>query len=372
MIPGMTWAGLVWKNLLRRPARSGLTITGVALGVALIVALLSITEGVRTTASEILHVGRADFGIFQGGVSDFTRSLLPEALAGQVAREDGVEETSRVFLFVTPVEAEPSFLVFGLDPADFAARRLVVVEGRAAAGEEATLGTRAARTLGLGVGDALPVAGRTFRIAGLHQSGNEFIDSGAVLPLPAVQELAQRPDEVTSIGVTVEPGRRPQDVAAALERRFPGATAITEPGQAVRVDTSSRLILDAGWVVAALALIVGGIGVTNTMAMSVFERFREIGILRAVGWPTRRIAGLIVSEALAICLLALVVGVGLGVLAAHLFTASGSLSALIEPRLTGSVLAWGVAFALGVGLLGAAYPTWRAIRLTPVRALQHE
>jgi len=156
-----------------------------------------------------------------------------------------------------------------------------------------------------------------------------------------------------------------------LEKRF-GITAIVEPGQAVKVDTSSRLILDVGWVISVLALIVGGIGVTNTMAMSVFERVREIGILRAVGWRSWRIAALIVSEAIGISLVALAFGLGLGVLAAHLFTAQTGLSTLVTPDFNAGVFAWGLAFALGVGIIGAAYPAWRALRLSPIEALRRE
>jgi putative ABC transport system permease protein len=121
-----------------------------------------------------------------------------------------------------------------------------------------------------------------------------------------------------------------------------------------------------------LALIVGGIGVTNTMAMSVFERTREIGVLRAVGWPARRVGAMILCEAAGICLIALGVGCALGALAAEMFVGRSALSGLITPTFTPSTFAWGAAFALGVGLLGALYPTWRAVRLTPIEALRHE
>ena len=77
---GVTWAGFVWRNLWRRPARTALTAAGVAIGVGLIVALLSIAAGVRNTAIDLIHIGRADFGVFQEGASDLTRSLLPESL----------------------------------------------------------------------------------------------------------------------------------------------------------------------------------------------------------------------------------------------------------------------------------------------------
>lgn len=366
----MTWAGLVARNLLRRPARTALTAAGVAVGVGLIVALLSIAAGVRRTANDLIHVGRSDFGLFQEGAADLTRSLLPESLARRVASDPGVASVARIFLRVGTVQGRQSFLVFGLAPGEFAARRLVVTSGRRARGNEMLVGDRS--SLDVRPGGSVRVDRRRFRVAGLYHTGDRFEDIGAVLPLRVVQELAQRPAEVTTLGISVRPGARPRVVADRLEQRFPGLVAVTEPGQAVKVDTSSRLILNAGWIFSLLALIVGGIAVTNTMALSVFERVREIGILRAVGWPTMRIAGLIVSEAIGIGLCALGAGLGLGYAGAELFTEHGGLSALVDPDFTAGVFAWGLAFALGVGLLGAIYPAWRATRLTPVEALRRE
>ena len=85
----VTWAGLVCKNLLRRKVRTGLTVAGVAIGVGLIVALLSITAGVKHTANDLIHVGRSDFGVFQQGASDLTRSVLPESLDAKVRSDPG-------------------------------------------------------------------------------------------------------------------------------------------------------------------------------------------------------------------------------------------------------------------------------------------
>src|SRR5689334_11894003 len=368
----VTWPGLILKNLLRRKVRTALTIAGVAIGVGLIVALLSITNGVKRTAGDLVHVGRSDFGLFQSGAADLTKSLLPESLSTGVRRTKGVSQVARVFLLVGAAEHSDSSLVFGYVPGEFPERRLVVVAGARPRGNEALVGDGAARIYRLRVGGFVETGKRRFRVAGIFHSGNPFVDRGIVLPLAAVQQLAQRPNEVTTLAVIVDLGETPKAVAKRLEAKFPGIKAIVEPGQAVKVDTSSRLIITAGWIFSLLALIIGGIGVTNTMAMSVFERVREIGIMRAVGWTSARIAALIVGEALAIGAIALGLGLLGGWLAADLFTEHSSLSSLTDADFTGGVFAWGLAFALGVALLGALYPAWRAVRLTPIEALHRE
>jgi putative ABC transport system permease protein len=356
----VSWAGLIARNLRRRAARTALTAAGVGLGVGLIVALLAITNGVHRTAGDLTHVGRADFGLYQSDVSDFTRSLLPESLAAEVARQTGVESAANVKLLVVD-----GTLVFGLDSVEFPYKRLVIVDGRRSA-------VMAGDHSGKRVGETLRLGARTFTVGGIYHSGDRFEDLGLVLPLHTVERLAQRPKEVTSIGVTVKLGHNVHTVATRLQERYPGIAAVTEPGQAIKVDTSSRLILTTGWIVSVLALIIGGIAVTNTMAMSVFERTREIGILRAIGWPATRVGALIVSEAIAICLLALAAGCGLGVVAASVFVGHTDLSGLISPVFSIGTFAWGLAFALGVGVIGALYPAWRAVSLEPVAALRHE
>ena len=141
----------------------------------------------------------------------------------------------------------------------------------------------------------------------------------------------------------------------------------------MNVDTSRRLIIDVGWVISLLALIVGGIGVTNTMAMSVFERVREIGILRAVGWPGRRIAALIVSEALGSRSSRSRSGSASACSPPHLFTAQTGLSGARVARRSPPACSAGASRSRSASAsLGAAYPAWRALRLSPIEALRRE
>src|ERR671937_1515878 len=204
----------------------------------------------------------------------------------------GVAATGRISLYVTN-----DGLVFGFARGEFPAQRLVITHGGRAVGDEALVGDERAGAKHLKPGDSVSVGRRRFRVAGIFHTGDPFEDGGIVLPLRVVQRLAGRPRDVTTISVAVSVAARPREVARRLERAYPGTIAVTEPGQAVKIDTSSSVIVSTGWIISLLALIVGGMAVTNTMAMAVFERVREIGILRAVGWPDRRIAALIVSEA---------------------------------------------------------------------------
>src|SRR5207244_9196590 len=190
------------------------------------------------TATDRSQLGRAAFGLFQGGAVAFPRSLLPNSLAARVRGRPGVEDAAPLKLLVTSVNGHDGVLVFGLEPGGFPAQRLVVVAGRRG---EALVGDHAARRLHLRPGDRLDVGERSFEVAGVYHSGNSFEDGGLVLPLGLVERLAGHPGEATTIAVAVAPGRRPAAVASELRRRFPGLAAVTDPGQAVKVDTSSRL-----------------------------------------------------------------------------------------------------------------------------------
>src|SRR5262249_20056890 len=202
---------LVWRNLLRRPARTLLTAAGVALGVGLIVALLSISTGVQRTADDLIHVGHADFGLFQADVSDFSRSLLPDRLAAEIAREPGVRAVARLKLYATP--GSGSFFVFGLDPNEFVWRRLVLLRGHAPGPGETLAGDKH----GASVGQILNLSRtRSFRVSGIYHSGDGFEDNGAVVPLRVAERLAQRPGEITTVAVAVQPGQSTADVAKRL------------------------------------------------------------------------------------------------------------------------------------------------------------
>ena len=357
-------------DLRRHRGRTLLSATGIAIAVAMIVALLSLSAGVERSASGLIHLGGSEVGLFQAGVGDLTASALPEDLVEQVKRVPGVRDAAPVAVATGELPAERSFLVFGVEPDSFVVRRLVFAAGGPPAGPgEAALGDAAAADLGLGVGDSLPLSGGPVRITGVYHAGVAFEDQGAALPLPAVQDMLGRSGDVTTIGVSVAPGASASEVGSRLERTFRGTTAISEPSQVSRVDTNSLIVRKAAVVFAALALLVGGVAVMNTMLMAVLERRGEFALMLAVGWPRRLVAELVVQEAVILSLAGALAGLALGAGAGELLVRALGASALVSPHVTLWTLGQAVLLAVATGVLGSLYPAWSITRLRPAEAL---
>jgi putative ABC transport system permease protein len=132
---------------------------------------------------------------------------------------------------------------------------------------------------------------------------------------------------------------------------------------------SSTAMLNA---ISLLAILVGGVGVLNTMLMSVLERTREIGVLRALGWRWQAVMGLILREALLIGMLGGLAGVLIAFALAGLMRLNTSLGSWVDPVWTAGVFLRAIGVALLLGVAGGLYPAYRATRLPPVEALRYE
>jgi putative ABC transport system permease protein len=362
---------IISTNLLRRSARTLFTASGIAVGVATIVALLSFTQGLKDTAAGFVHLGGSDLGVFQANVSEPTASVLPASIVGRLASRPQVARATPLLLIVEAVKADPAAIVFGADPNGFFTQSLVITAGgRAPAGaQDALVGDRLAAQLHLRPGGVLAVKGHTYRIAGIYHSGILFEDSGAVLSLAAAQRLTGRLGEETDVVVELAPGRRASTAARSIERAFLGTQVITDPQQALRAAASSTLISKAILVIVVIALIVGAISVANTMAMSIIERQGELGLLSTVGWSPARVASLILGEGIAVSTLGAAAGLLLGVIGSGLLVGALGVSAYVSPSVTAWGLGRGLLVGVAIGVLGGIYPAWRVTRMTPLRAL---
>jgi putative ABC transport system permease protein len=360
---------LIANNLMRRRARTLLTALGVAVGVAMIVALLALTQGLQSSAAGLIHLGGSDLGVFQAGVSDPTASMLPESLAQRLDHNPLVERATPIVLLVEAIPGQPAAVTFGVRPGSFFMRNLVFLSGGAPAPGQVALGEALAHALHAHPGARVRVKGATATVSGVYRTGILYEDSGAVIPLAAAQALNSRSGEATLIAVQLAPGSPARRAGARLERELPGTEVISTPEQAARAGANGVLISNAVNVIIVVALIVGGISVTNTMVMATMERQGELALLATVGWSARQVGGLIIGEGIAVSLLGAALGLLLGVLGSLGLVAGLGVSSYVTPVITAWGLGRGLLVGIAIGVLGGLYPAWRATRLPPLKGL---
>jgi putative ABC transport system permease protein len=361
--------GLIGVNLSRRRARTLLTSIGIAVGVATIVALLALTAGLKNSAAGLIHLGQADFGVFQKAASDPTQSQLPLTMKDRLLKVEGVADVSPLQLVTEPLKSEPSALVFGVEPGGFVEKRMVLTAGRKPKDGEVTIGDTLAEEDHFAVGDRITLKGQRYPIVGIFHSGVTFEDQGALVTLATSQEMTGEPDTATTMAVVFDRRTSLKTVKRRIEKLFPGTMAITDPGEAARADTNGLLISKSVVVIAMLALIIGGIAVTNTMIMAVLERQSEFGLLSAVGWSPRQVALLVFGEGVGVSLVGAGLGLGLGVGLSEFGVRALSASAFVTPDITAWGLGRGLIVGIAIGVLGGLYPAWRAARLEPAQVL---
>ncbi len=361
---------LIASNLGRHKARTAATAFGIALGVGIIVALLSVGAGLKRTASELVHLGQADMGIFQAGVSDPTASVLPTAFAERLESRPDVAQATPLLLVVAGVHQNPAAIVFGVDPQGFVAQREVISEGTRSMGpNDILVGDRLAAQLRLHPGSTLTVKDTPFKVAGIYHTGVFFEDTGATVDIAAAQRLEHRPGDATTVAVQLPPDEPQATAEAAIRKAFPGITVIGTADDPSRIGANGELVHKAVTIIAALALIVGGLGVANTMAMAVLERERELALLSAVGWRRLRIAFLVLGEGIATSILGAGVGLLLGVLGADALNRALDVSAVVSPRVTLWTIGQALLIGVSIGVLGGLYPAWRGTTVSPMRLL---
>ncbi len=370
----MSFFTIVTRGLLRRPVRTGLTLLGISIGIAAVVALVGISWGYEKSIGRQLDVIGIDMV-----VSNMSGGLLPkvfdDTLETKVAAIPDVVETTSVLMLMLSVEDAPLMMVSGREWEGFTWDKLRVVEGRMPrdANERAVvLGRMAAEGLRKKVGDKVQIEADELDVVGIVD-GQAVVENGAIiLSLPVLQEVTSNQGKVNFVDLRLTPNLGKAGISRLrdhIKEIFPEGRAI-EASEVVGTSQGFQIARAMSWSTALLAIIVGVLGVMNTMLMTVFERTHEIGILLAVGWKKRRIINMILCESALLGFLGGVTGVALGALGLKVLEQTTHIRGILEPDLSPRLLLTSIGIAVVVGVISGLYPGWRSSRLSPALALQ--
>ncbi|MDI6724130.1 MAG: ABC transporter permease [Methanobacterium sp.] len=380
----MNYIGLIVKNPFRNKTRTSLAIIGIAIGIATIVALGLITDGLKESTESTLKAGGAEITVIQAGTDGFMSGSIDEAYVTDIRNVSGIKDTTGILRTNVRLEEGSSssfgpggFIVNGINSDKLNLVGIDSINGKSFSDSDANeiiIGKTAAQNLNKTVGDTITIFNRDFKITGIYESGNFITDAGAYISLNKLQNLTNSENEVTTIAVKINDNANATEVGNAIENAYPDELSTTTAAdQMGRINQGLSFIDTATWAISLLAIIIGGVGVINTMIMSVYERTREIGVLKAVGWKSRRILGMILGESIVLTLIAALVGIIVGIVGVEvLLSITPSTQGILEPAYSLELFIRALGIALLVGIIGGIYPAYRASRLAPTEALRYE
>ena len=383
----MRFSTFVFRNVLRRPIRSTLTITGMAVAVTAVVALVGLSDGF--TVSMRQQYQGVSLIVTRNDSVTVVNTTMPEKVRLDIEALPQVEATCPGLLSINPIdELGPDPLAIqGWPAGNYRFGTLKMLSGQMLAkddlGKKAIIvGENLAQLKSLKVGDKLTISDEKYRIAGLYESTVDMENNMVLMLLPEAQKAFGKvnPPEITGCTVTLRENS-PENVQAvttaiqtriADENHLAGKLRASSPEAFLQANNQIRMFRGFAWAVSLIALLIGGIGVLNTMFMSVFERTREIGILRAIGWRPRRVMRMILWESVALSIGGGIVGTlaGLGII--RLLGFVPVLAGPVHSAINGTIVMEGFSIAIMVGVIGALYPAYRGSRLLPTEALRHE
>jgi len=243
---------------------------------------------------------------------------------------------------------------------------------------EVVLGDLLAQNLNKKPGDTITILGETFTVTGIFHGGTALETGAVIMPLDQMQIISSREGQVTAFHVRLRPTpagesydhyvKRVQTEIEALEPGVRAEAAAERAGNNQIVDLAHSV----AWGTSSIALLIGIVGIANTMAMSVFERTREIGILRALGWKGRHVILLILTEAAGLGFAGGLLGIVVGWGALRILSIMPQTASVVSTSVSPVHLFESLLIAIGSGLVAGAYPAWRGARLSPVEALRYE
>ncbi len=388
----MNYLGLIIKNPFRNKTRTALAIVGISVGIMVIVALGLVTSGLQSSSQSTLKSGAAEITVSQAGSGNqpgFSSGSINASRVADIKTISGVKDVSGILSTAVnldgSISTEQTFgpgglTITGIESGKLNLEGITSVNGTIFNDDanEVIIGKSFAENQNKSIGDTITLFNQTFKITGIYETGSFLTDGGAFISLTKLQNLTaqnQTSDNtrISNILVKVTDDANVTSVSQTIKDTYPDElSTITAAEQAERMNSVLSVIDSASWAISLLAIFIGGVGVINTMIMSVFERTREIGVLKAVGWKSRRILGMILGESIVLTLIAAVIGTVVGIVAVEVGLMLLGAGDILKPVYSIDIFLRAFGVAILVGIIGGIYPAYRASKLAPTEALRYE
>jgi putative ABC transport system permease protein len=397
----------VWIGISTHKLRSFLTMMGIVIGVAAVIILMSIGKGATTEilsniesmGSDLVTIrpGAFTFGGIRGGAAETLTVEDGEAIAEQVPYISAVVPSYSSNLQLVVGGENTNSSVTGTTPDYMEVNNLEIASGAffteydyQRGAKVAVLGANVKETL-FGddnpIGQQMRMGGNIVRVVSVLEAKEVMMgpDDAIFIPLTAMQQMVAQPRTaqgervVSSISLTVTDEEQADYVVeeittllrsrhrlSAIEEDDFNIMSMQEIAETISEATGTMTLLLGA--IAAISLLVGGIGVMNIMLVSVLERTREIGIRKALGAREHDIWIQFLIEAALLTLAGGIIGVIIGWLVSYFVNSMGLMTTVV----TADVIIMAVSVSVGIGLFFGFYPAWNASRLNPIEALRSE
>jgi putative ABC transport system permease protein len=382
---------LVCKNLFRRKGRFIFTLLGISIGMASFVALLSLGGSMRGEVTRQAQAMGANFMIMPEDICVFnliaivTGETISESMPYEIFERIEVLDGITVIPHLTQkaaVKDMPSVIVGILPEQTRSFREWEISDGEYFTSQDTgavVIGTDFAKRRELNVGDVITIRNEQFTVKGIIAANYSNDDMTAFLPLEDAQRVFEKEEIISYMSAKVDDMSKMEYYESAIVAVANVQVATDEQllGSVLAILGSVNITLQ---LVAAVALIAAAFGIINTMMTAVYERRREIGIMRAIGAKRGDIFKIFVLESGLYGFLGGIVGVSVGLLvsvfAGDFISQIGAndllKGATPQANFDIALILTAIGFSLVISVISGLYPAWKAAKLTPVEAINYE
>lgn len=363
------------KNVLAHRIRSLLTTSAIAISIATVITLMTFAVSLKQELKAAIAFLGGDLIVIEQNLLVPFMSSIEESYIERIQQYEGIERVAGFLLTNPRLSDLPFFNLFGVRLADrdlYLEAVETIQGGPIQQKGDIELGIIASKLLAKRTGETVIFnGGKELKVVGIFETGVAYFDVGGVVSLEDAQKIINAPGEVSLLSIYLKPEAEADQVIRQIEADIPQVDVVSL-AEFLQLPSHAEKVAAFAKIFSLIALIMGGIGVMNSMTLSVSERTRELGIVRAMGWSKAKVLRMMLEESLLLSGAGFLLGSLLGIGAIRVIAFLPAVKIWVTPSLEGEIFLIALGIALSLGLVGGAYPAYKAASLSPVEALRHE